>query len=75
MIIKIPFGMMFIYERMSLASGLLFILFNCGFNALHILLERKWRKSFSIIYQWISTFLYIILAFILCFLISDYFGI
>ena len=49
-----------------------------GFCTLHIFLEnylwRKWRKKFSIIYEFISPFLYLIASFILSVLISEYFN-
>lgn len=75
MVIKTTIVLLFIYEKISFTFGLLFLFIYLGFQLLHIFLEnyiwRKWKKHFSIIYQFISSFLYVIATFILSILISE----
>lgn len=66
MIIKIPFGMMFIYTKIPFLLGLLFLFIYLGFQVLHIFIENYvWRKEKFPIYESIFQILYLVTAFFL----------
>lgn len=64
--------------KIPIIEGIFCVFIYLGFYALHIFIEnyvwRKWKKEFCIIYEFISPFLYLVSAFILSILISEYFN-
>ncbi len=67
-----------IVSKIPIIGGIFCVFIYWGFYALHIFIEnyvwKKWRKEFSIIYLFISHFLYLVAAYILSALISEYFN-